>query len=147
MTSITAVFLQKAHDLAELPTYETKGAAGADVRSVESFTLFPGERRLVSTGLKCEIPEGVEIQVRPRSGLAYKHGVTVLNAPGTIDSDYRGILGVLLINLGDEPFQVNAGDRIAQIVVARAEQAGFFLSNGLSQSERGEGGFGHTGVK
>ena len=110
-----------------------------------SITLAPGERALVKTGLFLELPEGTEAQVRPRSGLAFKHGVTVLNAPGTIDADYRGEVGVLLINHGQQPFEVKDGERIAQLVVARYERVTFAEVADLAPSERGEGGFGHTG--
>lgn len=133
-----------------LPHYASMGAAGADVRAYleeGSLTLPPGGYLLVPTGLFFEIPEGYEIQVRPRSGLAFKHGVTVLNAPGTIDSDYRGELKVLLINHGSAPFIVENGMRIAQIVVASVVQANFVeTSEGLVATARGENGFGHTGV-
>ncbi|WJS87203.1 dUTP diphosphatase [Paracoccus sp. TOH] len=136
----------KDHDLASLPSYETPEAAGADVRSVETVTIHPGARALVSTGLKCVVEEGWEIQVRPRSGLAFKQGVTVLNGPGTIDSDYAGILGVLLVNHGDAPFEVKAGDRIAQIVVAPVTQGEFGWADEIRETSRGAGGFGSTGV-
>lgn len=139
------VLFKKSHPLAKLPSYESEGAAGADVRSVERLTLYPGQHMLVSTGLSCCITAGYELQVRPRSGLAYKKGVTVLNAPGTIDSDYKGLLGVLLINHGDDPFVVEPGDRIAQIVVAPVIQAEFDYTEDVGESERGAGGFGHTG--
>lgn len=137
----------KAHDLAQLPAYETAEAAGADVRAVEPAVLYAGERKLISTGLKCVVEKGWEIQVRPRSGLAFKQGVTVLNAPGTIDSDYAGILGVLLINHGTEPLRIEPGDRIAQIVVAPVTQGQFARAEEVRETERGEGGFGSTGVK
>lgn len=140
------VLFKKSHPLAKLPSYESEGAAGADVRSVERLTLYPGQHMLVSTGLSCCIPAGYELQVRPRSGLAYKKGVTVLNAPGTIDSDYKGLLGVLLINHGDDPFLIEPGDRIAQIVVAPVIQAEFDYTEDVGESERGAGGFGSTGV-
>jgi dUTP pyrophosphatase len=132
---------------AELPTYATPEAAGADVRAAEAYVLAPGERRLIATGLGCDIPAGWEIQVRPRSGLAFKYGVTVLNAPGTIDSDYQGELGVLLINMGHLPFEIQPGDRIAQIVVAPVAQGSFGWTGGFSrQTDRGAGGLGSTGV-
>lgn len=134
------------HPSAQLPVYASAGAAGADVRSIENQTIYPGERMLISTGLECDIPEGFEIQVRPRSGLAFKNGVTVLNAPGTIDSDYKGVLGVLLVNHGDYPFEVNAGDRIAQIVVAPVVRVEFEAVDDVGYSGRGAGGFGSTGV-
>ena len=132
-----------------LPAYETAGAAGMDLRANftdrEEQVIEPGTRALIPTGLTLEIPPGFEAQVRPRSGLALKHGVTVANAPGTIDSDYRGPLGVILINLGDQPFKVGHGDRIAQIVFAPVMQAGWDMESPLSETERGTGGFGSTG--
>lgn len=140
------VQFQLAHPEAQLPEYATAGAAGADVRSVEALTLYPGEWRLIQTGLNCLIPYGYELQVRPRSGLAFKKGITVLNSPGTIDCDYRGPLGVLLVNHGEEPFEVNVGDRIAQIVVAPAQQALFLSADCINETARGAGGFGSTGV-
>lgn len=137
-----------ASEGAVLPCYKTKGAAGADVCALleSDVVLKPGERSLLPTGLFFEIPEGYEIQVRPRSGLAFKNGVTVLNTPGTIDSDYRGELKVLLVNLGDQDFTVKNGDRIAQIIVAPVTVGNFVQVSSLSETERGEGGFGSTGV-
>lgn len=134
--------------LAKEPLYAGAGAAGADLfaRTPESIAIPPGERAKVPTGLAIELPEGYEAQVRPRSGLAFKHGITVLNAPGTIDSDYRGELAVLLVNLGGEPFTVKDGDRIAQLVVAPVSRAVFHVRSELSDTERGSGGFGSTGV-
>lgn len=131
-----------------VPEYKTAGAAGADVCAFleESVTLAVGKRVLVPTGLSFEIPEGYEIQVRPRSGLAFKNGVTVLNTPGTIDSDYRGELKILLVNHGDADFVINSGDRIAQIVVAPVTLGIFTEASELSETERGAGGFGSTGV-
>ena len=135
----------------ELPAYETSGSAGMDVRAAvpvaEPITLKPGERAMVPTGLSVAIPEGYEIQVRPRSGLAAKHGLTCLNTPGTIDSDYRGPLGVALVNLGDEAYTVHHGDRIAQMTVAPVVQARFAVVERLSETDRGEGGFGSTGKR
>lgn len=131
-----------------LPAYETKNSAGMDLRAYlpeGPVTLQPMQRALIPTGLYIEIPEGYEGQVRPRSGLAFKHGITVLNTPGTIDADYRGELKQILINLSDEPFVINNGDRIAQIVFARCEQAEMVEVEELSETERGAGGFGHTG--
>ena len=145
MTDLTVKF-KRTHPNAKLPEYTTPGAAGADVRSVDCVTIYPGDWALVQTGLECDIPQGLEIQVRPRSGLAFKNGVTVLNSPGTIDSDYKGPLGVLLINHGADPFMVNIGDRIAQIVVAPVVQARFEDTENVGVSERGAGGFGSTGV-
>lgn len=133
----------------DLPQYETKGSAGMDVRAnLDSILIIkPGERALIKTGLKLSIPEGVELQVRPRSGLAYKYGVTVLNSPGTIDSDYRGDVGVILINHGNEDFVVEPGERIAQFVFAKYERIEWEPTNELGETERGEGGFGSTGLK
>ena len=133
---------------AVLPSYQTKGAAGADICAcIESDVVIGvGERVMVPTGLFFEIPQGYEVQVRPRSGLAVKNGVTCLNTPGTIDSDYRGEIKVILINLGQKPFTVKNGDRIAQIVVSPVEQASFCKVDVLSSTARGEGGFGSTGV-
>lgn len=133
----------------ELPKYETVHSAGMDVRAdlSESITLMPMERKLIPTGLFLEIPEGFECQVRPRSGLALKKGVTVLNSPGTIDADYRGEVGVILINLSNESFIIEHGERIAQLVFAKVETATFDLVENLSDTQRGEGGFGSTGVK
>ena len=132
-----------------LPQYATKQSAGMDLRANidEPIVLHPMERRLIPTGLFIALPEGYEAQVRPRSGLALKHGLTVLNAPGTIDADYRGEVGVVLINLSQEDFIVNDGERIAQMVIARHEQAQFHLVEELDETERGAGGYGHTGVK
>ncbi|WP_440425001.1 dUTP diphosphatase [Prevotella sp.] len=133
----------------QLPTYATPQSAGMDLRAniEDPITLRPLERRIVPTGLYIALPEGYEAQVRPRSGLALKHGITVLNSPGTIDSDYRGEIGVLLINLSDTPFVINAGERIAQMVVARHEQAELIEVEELDDTERGAGGYGHTGVE
>ncbi len=130
-----------------LPRYMTPGAAGLDVVAAvqETVVLAPGERALIPTGLAFEIPDGFEVQVRPRSGLAFKYGVTVLNAPGTIDSDYRGEIGILLINHGDAAFEIERGERIAQLVFASVVQMQFDLVEELSSSQRGAGGFGHTG--
>ncbi len=130
-----------------IPEYKTAGAAGADVCALvdSSVELNPGDKALIGTGLFFAIPDGYEIQVRPRSGLAAKNGVTVLNSPGTIDSDYRGELKVILINHGKEKFTVNKGDRIAQIVAAPVTRAAFSVVESLDQTERGSGGFGSTG--
>ena len=143
--------LPNADPTVALPSYETSGAAGADVRANfdkadrAGLTLDPGERVLVPTGLACQIPEGFEIQVRPRSGLALKYGLTLVNTPGTIDSDYRGPLGVIMINLGNEPVTIDHGDRIAQLVVAPVVQARIDEVNDLTGTSRGGGGFGSTG--
>lgn len=130
-----------------LPEYATPLSAGVDLRAdlPEPLTLAPGERRLIPTGLRIALPRGYEAQIRPRSGLALKHGITVLNSPGTIDADYRGPIGVILINLGQEPFVVNPGERICQMVVAPTCQAEWQPVASLDETERGEGGFGHTG--
>lgn len=132
----------------KLPEYETKGSAGVDLQAnVESpVVLKPVERHLVPTGLFIEIPEGYEAQVRARSGLAIKHGISLVNGIGTIDSDYRGEIKVILINLGEKDFTINSGDRIAQMVFIKHEQADFELVEELNETERGAGGFGHTGV-
>lgn len=132
-----------------LPSYETFASAGMDLRAYipETITLKPFERVLIKTGLFIELPVGIEAQVRPRSGLAAKNGVTVLNAPGTIDADYRGEIGVILINLSQEPFSIESGDRIAQLVFAKYERVFFTETENLSETERGSGGFGSTGIK
>ena len=129
----------------ELPAYATDGAAGMDVVAAEDVELAPGARHAVATGLAVAIPPGFEIQVRPRSGLALKHGVTVPNTPGTIDSDYRGELKVIMINLGAEPFAIRRGDRIAQLVLAPVVRASWLPVEELDETVRGEGGFGSTG--
>ena len=128
-----------------LPAYATEGAAGMDVVAAETLTLAPGARCAVATGFAMAIPDGFEVQVRPRSGLALKHGVTCLNTPGTIDSDYRGEVKVILINLGQEPFEINRGDRIAQLVPAPVQRAAFTLLDILPETARNTGGFGSTG--
>ena len=135
-------------DGAVLPEYKTIGAAGADVCALldSPAEILPGKRKIIPTGLFFEIPVGYEIQVRPRSGLAAKNGVTVLNTPGTIDSDYRGEVKVILINLGTEPFTINNGDRIAQLIVAPVTGGAFTPVASLDETERGSGGFGSTGV-
>ena len=131
-----------------LPSYQTPAAAGMDLRAnlESSLILKPGERMLVPTGLFMELPTGFEAQIRPRSGLALKHGITVLNSPGTVDADYRGEVSVLLINLSDKSFELCDGERIAQIVIARHERAEWSLVEELADSERGIGGFGSTGT-
>ena len=138
-----------ADQSAGLPVYETAGAAGADLRAhfpdKRAVTLKPGDRILVPTGLRMAIPEGFEVQIRPRSGLALKHGITLLNTPGTIDSDYRGPLGVIMVNLGAEDFVVSHGMRIAQMIVAPVVQARFDVVKALDETARGAGGFGSTG--
>lgn len=131
----------------DLPFYETHASAGMDLRAniSEPLTLQSLERAIIPTGIFIELPEGYEAQVRPRSGLAVKKGITVLNSPGTIDADYRGEIGVILVNLSKEPFQVTAGDRVAQLVIARHERAEWVETKELSATERGSGGFGSTG--
>ncbi len=133
----------------ELPRYETPLAAGMDVRAdlTESIVLGPLERAMIPTGLYVELPAGYELQVRPRSGLAAKHGITVLNTPGTVDADYRGELRAILVNLSNEPFEIKPGERIAQWVVARHEKVEWEVVEELSETERGAGGFGSTGKK
>lgn len=132
-----------------LPTYATALSAGMDLRANidEDITLQPMQRQLVPTGLHIALPEGYEAQIRPRSGLALKHGITVLNTPGTVDADYRGEIMVLLINFSNEPFIVKDGERIAQMIVAKHEQVNFELTETLDETERGAGGYGHTGLK
>ena len=139
--------INKGHQ--QLPAYATPQSAGMDLRANldAPITLHPMERRLIPTGLHIALPEGYEAQVRPRSGPALKHGLTVLNTPGTIDADYRGEIGVVLINLSQEDFVVEDGERIAQMVIARHEQADFIIVEELDETERGAGGYGHTGVK
>lgn len=146
-TMIQIKVVNKGHQ--PLPAYATPQSAGMDLRANLDgpVTLRPMERRIIPTGLHIALPAGFEAQVRPRSGLALKHGVTVLNAPGTIDADYRGELGVLLINLSAEDFVINDGERIAQMVVARHETVAFSVVDELDETERGEGGYGHTGLK
>ena len=135
------------HSRFALPEYQTPQSAGLDIRAniEESITLQPLERAMVPTGLYVELPEGCEMQIRPRSGLAAKHGITVLNSPGTIDADYRGEVKVILANLSDTPFTIEPGERIAQLVVARHERVEWVESEALSDTERGAGGFGSTG--
>jgi dUTP pyrophosphatase len=128
-----------------MPSYATDGSAGLDLRADEACTLGPGERRLVPTGIAVELPAGYEGQVRPRSGLALRHGIGMVNAPGTIDPDYRGEVGVLLVNHGHEPFEVQRGERIAQLVVAPFVRVAVELQGDLSETGRGGGGFGSTG--
>lgn len=139
--------INKGHQ--PLPAYATEQSAGMDLRANIGgvVVLHPLERRLIPTGLHIALPPGYEAQVRPRSGLALKHGITVLNSPGTIDADYRGEIGVLLVNMSSEDFVVNDGERIAQMVIARHEQTEFVLVDELDATERGEGGYGHTGVE
>lgn len=150
MTSVTVAVRRLAHaEGLNLPAYATEQSAGMDLLAAVAapVTLEPGERRLIPTGLAIALPEGFEAQVRPRSGLALKHGVTLLNSPGTIDADYRGEVGVILANLGQEPFTVERGMRIAQMVLARYERIGWREVGELPDSARGAGGFGSTGTK
>ena len=148
MTTLRIQRLPHSEGLA-LPAYETAGSAGMDLRAAvaedAAVTLAPGARALIPTGLKIALEPGFEAQVRPRSGLALKHGITCLNTPGTIDSDYRGEVGVILVNLGQEPFVIRRGERIAQMVVARHEQARIAEVESLDETARGAGGFGSTG--
>lgn len=134
-----------ADDPSLVPVYQTEGSGGADLKAAESGVIESGDYRLIKTGIRIELPSGYEAQVRPRSGLALKHGVTSLNSPGTIDCDYRGEIGVILINHGKEPFRFQKGDRIAQLVISRYAKADFNIVGELSGTERGTGGFGHTG--
>ena len=133
----------------QLPTYATAQSAGLDLRANidEPVMLHPMERKLIPTGLHIALPEGFEAQVRPRSGLALKHGITVLNSPGTIDADYRGEIMVLLINFSQENFVINSGERIAQMIITKFEQIKWNVTDCLDETERGQGGYGHTGVK
>ena len=144
--SLSVVRLPHGEGL-DLPAYETSGSAGMDIRAAvnEQLVIAPGRRALVPTGLILEIPEGYEVQIRPRSGLAYKHGITCLNTPGTIDSDYRGEIMVLLINLGEEDFAIERGMRIAQMILAPVSRARIETADLASSTERGSGGFGSTG--
>lgn len=146
MSAVVEVRNRSGH---ALPEYTTALSAGLDVRACldAPVTLAPGTFQLVKTGLFVALPEGTELQVRPRSGLAFKHGVTVLNAPGTIDADYRGEIGVLLINHGPQPFRIEHGERIAQLVLARYERVAWKEVQELPATVRGEGGFGHTGTR
>lgn len=151
MVEIRVIFDTGADQDLPLPTYESAGAAGADLRANlpdrGTLTLAPGTRALVPTGLRLQIPQGYEVQLRPRSGLALKHGITLPNSPGTIDSDYRGPLGVIVMNAGDSAFDITHGDRIAQMVVAPVLQAQINRVTELDSSARGSGGFGSTGVR
>lgn len=138
--------IRRIDPAAQMPTYAHPGDAGMDVRSIEELTLEPGARALVHTGLVFQLPPDAEAQVRPRSGLALKHGVTVLNSPGTIDAGYRGEVGVILVNLGQQPFKIEKGMKIAQVVVSRVEQAEIVEVQETDETDRGSGGFGSTGV-
>ena len=138
----------------QLPEYKTAGASGADIRAnlslssrLQGVSLFPNKPELIPTGLSVQIPQGLEIQIRPRSGLALRNAVSVINSPGTIDADYRGEIKVLLVNLSDQPFVVEDGERVAQMIIAQHEQIEWQASDELQDTERGDGGFGHTGTK
>lgn len=146
MDNVTVKIIDSSHH--KLPSYSTALSAGMDLRAnIDSdIVIGPGERVLVPTGLRISLPEGYEIQLRPRSGLALKHGITLLNSPGTIDADYRGEIGVILINLSDKPFTVSDGDRICQAVVTQYSRVNWEECNNLDETERGTGGFGHTGL-
>lgn len=146
MIEVAVMRLANGQDL-PLPAYETAGAAGMDLRAAEPMVLKPGARCLLPTGIAIALPQGFEAQVRPRSGLAVKHGVTVLNAPGTIDCDYRGEVKVPLINLGQEDFQILRGDRIAQIVIAPVTRIAWAEASALAETARGAGGFGSSGSR
>lgn len=148
MKNIKVKIVNKSHH--SLPAYSTIDSAGMDLRAYlpnGSITLRPMQRCLVPTGIHIELPQGYECQIRPRSGLALKHGLTIVNSPGTIDADYRGEIGVILMNLGTEPFVVNDGERVCQMVVKEYTRVEWQPTDSLESSERGEGGFGHTGVK
>ena len=138
--------IQKIHEDAIIPSYAHTADSGADLFSIKNYTLQPGERIIVDTGLKMQIPEGYEGQIRSKSGLALRYGIKVLNSPATIDAHYRGGIGVILINLGKEPYEVRKGQKIAQIVFQEVKQADFRLSDSLEDTVRGEGGFGSTGL-
>lgn len=142
-----AILREPGTDDLPLPAYETEHAAGMDLRAAvhEPATLAPGERAMIPTGIRIALPVGYEAQVRPRSGLAWKHGITMLNSPGTIDADYRGEIRVIVVNIGQEPYTIQRGDRIAQLIVAPVAHAEWVSVDLLPATERGEGGFGHTG--
>lgn len=147
MESTIVKIINRSHH--QLPQYETPGAAGMDVRAYldEPIVIKPMERALIPTGLYMQLPQGFECQIRPRSGLALKHGITIANAPGTVDADYRGEIKVILLNLSNEPFTVNDGERVCQMVIARYERVGWEEVKRIDSTERGDGGFGHTGTE
>lgn len=147
MNPLNIDIVNKSHH--PLPTYATEGSAGMDVRAFlnDPVTLLPGQRALIPTGLYIALPQGYECQIRPRSGLAIKHGISLVNSPGTVDSDYRGEIGVIVINHSDKPFTVNDGERICQMVIAPYTRVGWTQVESLDETERGAGGFGHSGVK
>ena len=142
---VTTIEFKKLNDNAVLPSFANEGDAGLDICSVQDLVLEPGKRALVKTGVAIQLPKGWEAQVRSRSGLAYKHGVAVLNSPGTIDEPYRGEIGVILINHGEEPYSISVGDRIAQLVLRRTEDVIPVFVDELTETNRGTGGFGSTG--
>ncbi len=144
---IKVMRLDEDHDL-PLPAYESKGSSGLDVRAYvrEPVVLKPGEIKLIPTGLSVSIPIGYEAQIRPRSGLALHHGIGMVNSPGTIDSDYRGEIGIIMVNWGTEPFTIQKGDRIAQMIISRVYSAEFIEVADLDETDRGDGGFGHSGI-
>lgn len=146
MDHIKVKIINRSHH--QLPAYETHGAAGMDVRAFlkEPVVLQPLERALIPTGLYMQLPQGYECQIRPRSGLAYRHGITIANAPGTVDADFRGEIKVILLNLSNEPFTVNDGERVCQMVIAKYEKVSWEQVDRIDETERGDGGFGHTGV-
>ena len=149
MKHVTVSIMQEPADRdLPLPAYETDQAAGMDLRAAvrEKLTVAPGDRCMVPTGIRIALPPGTEAQIRPRSGLAIRHGISMVNSPGTIDADYRGEINVLLINHGQEAFTIDRGDRIAQMVIAPVFQADWAIAESLEDTERGDGGFGHTGV-
>ena len=145
---VKIIRLQDDNDL-PLPSYESEGSSGMDIRAniKEPVLLNPGEIKLIPTGFAVSIPPGYEAQIRPRSGLALKHGITFLNSPGTIDSDYRGEVGIIMTNWGSESFSIRRGDRIAQMIISRVYKADFVVTDNLDETSRGQGGFGHTGIK
>ena len=141
------ILIKRIHQDAKIPEYQTPGSAGFDLHAVDSLVILPHQSGVVKTGLSLELEEGYELQIRPRSGLALKHGISVLNSPGTIDSDYRGEIMIILINHSDSLFEIKKGDRIAQGVVARYEKVSFRLSDTLGQTSRSDKGFGSTGIE
>lgn len=151
MNDALPVHITRDPDCADLPlpTYETEHAAGMDLRAAmrEPLTLAPGERTLVPTGLRIALPPGMEAQIRPRSGLALKHGILLVNSPGTIDADYRGEIRIILANFGNDPYTIQRGDRIAQMIIAPVSKVQWVLADSLDETPRGEGGFGHTGER
>ena len=145
---VKIIRLQDDDDL-PLPSYESEGSSGMDIRAnvKEDVLLNPGEIKLIPTGFAVSVPLGYEAQIRPRSGLALKHGIGLVNSPGTIDSDYRGEVGIIMTNWGAEPFPIRRGDRIAQMIISRVYKADFVVTDNLDETSRGQGGFGHTGIK